>query len=100
MSLESNSVPQSEPRGRSEEFKPPHLMPADAVAKASVTTQVLPDRRATLRLMAPGARQLVERLDKLKIPSTYEEFAGGVHSWEVWRPSVNNFSATLFPPKY
>jgi enterochelin esterase family protein len=58
MSLESSSSPQSDLPAASNEFKPAQFNPADAVAKASVTTQVLSDRSVTLRLMAPGARQV------------------------------------------
>ncbi|MBV8216538.1 MAG: hypothetical protein JOZ08_25250 [Verrucomicrobia bacterium] len=76
MNLEPSSAPQSDPGGRSKESKPPHFTPTDDVPKASVTTQVL---------------------DKLNIPYTYEEFADEVHSMNVWRPSVNNFIAKLFP---
>jgi enterochelin esterase-like enzyme len=58
MSLESSSSPQSDLLRASKEFKSSQFNPADAVAKASVTTQVLSDRSVTLRLMAPGARQV------------------------------------------
>jgi len=58
MSLESSSTPQPELRAASKEYEPTQLTPADAVAKSSVTTQILADRRVTCRLMAPGARQV------------------------------------------
>jgi hypothetical protein len=58
MSLESSSSPQSDLLRASKEFKPSQFNPADAIPKASVTTQVLSDRSVTLRLMAPGARQV------------------------------------------
>jgi enterochelin esterase-like enzyme len=58
MSLESSSSPQSELRGAYKEFKPAQFNPADAVAKASVTTQISSDRSVILRLIAPGARQV------------------------------------------
>jgi enterochelin esterase-like enzyme len=50
-------------------------------------------------ITGPATKALVERLDKLNIPYTYEEYAGEVHSMNVWRPSVNNFIAKLFPLK-
>jgi enterochelin esterase-like enzyme len=58
MSLEPSSSPQSNLSASSKEFRPAQFNPADAVAKASVTTQVSPDRSVTLRLMAPGAGQV------------------------------------------
>jgi enterochelin esterase family protein len=50
-------------------------------------------------LTGPATKTFVERLDKLNIPYTYEEYTDEVHSMNVWRPSVNNFIAKLFPPK-
>lgn len=58
MSLAPSTSSQSEFSGRPKEFKPPHPTAADAVPKANVTTQVLPDQRVIFRLMAPGARQV------------------------------------------
>lgn len=50
-------------------------------------------------ITGPSTKEFVERLDKLNIPYTYEEDADEVHSMNVWRPSVNNFIAKLFPSK-
>jgi enterochelin esterase family protein len=50
-------------------------------------------------ITGPSTKEFVERLDKLNIPYTYEEYTDEVHSMNVWRPSVNNFIAKLFPPK-
>jgi enterochelin esterase family protein len=47
-------------------------------------------------LTGPATKAFIERLEKLNIPYTYEEYAGEVHSMNVWRPSVNNFIAKLF----
>jgi enterochelin esterase-like enzyme len=44
----------------------------------------------------PSTKEFIERLDKLKIPYTYEEYADEVHSMNVWRPSVNNFIRRVF----
>jgi len=50
-------------------------------------------------ITGPKTKEFVERLDKLNIPYTYEEYADEVHSMNVWRSSVNNFIAKLFPSK-
>jgi enterochelin esterase-like enzyme len=47
-------------------------------------------------ITGPATKAFVERLDKLNILYTYEEYADEVHSMNVWRPSVNNFIAKLF----
>jgi enterochelin esterase-like enzyme len=58
MSRDPSSSSQTTHPGHAKEFKPRNPTLADAVPKASVTTQVLSDRRVTVRLLAPGARQV------------------------------------------
>lgn len=44
--------------GQAKEYKPEHPTAADAIPKADVITQVLPDRRVTFRLKAPDVHQV------------------------------------------
>jgi enterochelin esterase family protein len=44
----------------------------------------------------PKTKELVDRLDQLKIPHVFEEYPDQIHSMEVWRPSLNKFIAKLF----
>jgi enterochelin esterase-like enzyme len=49
-------------------------------------------------ITGPSTKEFIDRLDRLNIPYTYQEYAEEVHSMDVWRPSVNNFIARLFQP--
>lgn len=99
----------------------PHFIPADAIPKASAGILSEPEPleqalqspeqiKANISYLyvttgsldpitGPATKAFVERLNKLNIPYTYEEYADEVHSMNVWRPSVNNFVAKLFQLK-
>jgi enterochelin esterase-like enzyme len=58
MSLGLSLLPHPELYGQAKEYTPQHPTAADAVPKADIITQVLPDRRVVFRLKAPDARQV------------------------------------------
>jgi hypothetical protein len=56
--LALSSLPQSNLYAQTKEYTPLHPTAGDAIAKASIVTQVLPDRIVVFRLKAPDAHQV------------------------------------------
>jgi hypothetical protein len=56
--LALSSLFQRDLYAQSKEYTPLHPTAADTIAKASIITQVLPDRSVAFRLKAPDSRQV------------------------------------------
>jgi 1,4-alpha-glucan branching enzyme len=58
LALALSSLLQSDLYAQAKEYTPLHATAADTISKASIITQVLPDRSVVFRLKAPDARQV------------------------------------------
>jgi Carbohydrate-binding module 48 (Isoamylase N-terminal domain) len=58
IALALSSLSQSELHAQTKEYTPLYPTAADTIAKASIITQVLPDRSVVFRLKSPDARQV------------------------------------------
>jgi enterochelin esterase-like enzyme len=89
--LALSSLSQRDLNAQSKEYTPLHPTAADTIAKASIITQVLPDRSVTFRLKAPDAHQVSVLVGFSNPPTAMAP------SYELKKDNDGLWSATVGP---
>jgi enterochelin esterase-like enzyme len=89
--LALSSLSQRDLNAQSKEYTPLHPTAADTIAKASIITQVLPDRSVTFRLNAPDAHQVSVLVGFSNPPTAMAP------SYELKKDNDGLWSATVGP---